>query len=232
VNDNSEMTANGSSAAIDLHVNLANQCARERILATASRRFYAEGVRAVGVDDIIADAGVAKASFYKYFPSKDDLIVEFLKRRDADWRAWLKETVESHQSDPAARPLAVFDAIEQRFRNKDFRGCAFINCIFERPDRSHPAHVAADEHKRQVIAYIASLLEPVGVPHPREMAREFMMLIDGAIVTAVREGTPWAAMSAKRIAASLLREAGVLVAIKRTVDLQEDAVVGNETQRP
>src|SRR5439155_26406388 len=109
--------------------------ARERILVTASDLFYAEGLRAVGVDTIILQAGVAKASFYKHFPSKDDLVLAFLERRDTLWRKWLAETVEPLSPDPAGRQLAVFDALAERFARDDFRGCAFINSIVELANR-------------------------------------------------------------------------------------------------
>jgi len=186
-----------------------SQSPRERILKTASELFYAGGVRAVGVDTVIAHAGVAKASFYKYFPSKNDLIVAFLKRRDAVLRQWLEQTVERLSPDPAGRPLAVFDALAQRFSSKDFRGCAFINCMVELADRGHPARTAADEHKRLTTTYIFGLLKQAGVPDPEDLAQEFMILMDGAIVTAVREGSPRAAHSAKRIAAMLLQQVSV-----------------------
>lgn len=181
--------------------------ARERILATASQLFYAEGVRAVGVEDILERAGAAKASFYKHFRSKDELIVQFIKRRDEEWRDWLRAFVEQLSPEPNGRPLAVFDALEQRFARADFRGCAFTNCIFEVPDREHPAHVAAAEHKNHVTAYLEELLRGAQVPDPASLAREFMMLVDGAVVTAVREGSIWPARTARRVASALLAEA-------------------------
>lgn len=180
---------------------------RERILETAAELFYADGIRAVGVDTIIARAGVAKASFYKHFPSKDDLVVAFLKRRDAQWRELLRRAVERQSPEPAGRPLAIFDVLAQRFAKPEFRGCAFINSIVELANRSHAAHAAADEHKRAVTAYLSELLQAAGVADAEALAHEFMVLMDGAIVTALREGSPRAAQSAKRIAATLLREA-------------------------
>jgi AcrR family transcriptional regulator len=185
----------------------ASQSPRERILRTASELFYAEGIRAVGVDTIIARAGVAKASFYKHFPSKDDLVVAFLGRRDALLRHWLEQAVEHLSPDPAGRPLAVFDALAQRFASKEYRGCAFINCMVETADRAHAVHHAADDHKREMTQYLGRLLKAAGVPTANELAGEFMLLMDGAIVTALREGSPRAAQSAKRIAATLLRDA-------------------------
>jgi len=184
---------------------------RERILQTAAELFYAEGIRAVGVDTIIANANVAKASFYKHFPSKDDLVLEFLKRRDAFWRDWLVSGVERLSPDAAGRPLAVFDALAERFVTKGFRGCAFINTIVELANRNHAAHVASDEHKRAVTSYLRGLLKAAGVAKPDGLAHEFMILMDGAIVTAVREGSPRAALAAKRIAAILLRDASASV---------------------
>ncbi len=185
---------------------LATPSARERILETASSLFYAEGLRAVGVDTIIARAGVAKASFYRHFPSKDDLIVAFLERRDTLWRSWLKATVEQLSPAPEGRPLAVFDALAQRFALADYRGCAFINSIVELANRNHAAHHAATDHKRRVTTYLGELLTRAGIRKPDELAYRFMMLIDGAIVTTLRDGTPYPASAAREIAATMLAQ--------------------------
>jgi AcrR family transcriptional regulator len=177
---------------------------RERIMEAAAKMFYINGIRATGIDAIIATADVAKASFYKYFPTKDDLVVEFLQRRDAQWREWLRGSVERLSPNPAGRPLAVFEALHERFSSDSFRGCAFINSIVEMANRSHAAHVAADVHKKQVTAYLTGLLKAAKISGYRRLAQEFMILIDGAIVTALREGRPDAAHAAKRIATLLL----------------------------
>jgi AcrR family transcriptional regulator len=177
---------------------------RERILDAAAKMFYVNGIRATGIDAVIAAADVAKASFYKYFPTKDDLVVEFLQRRDAQWREWLRDAVERLSPNPAGRPLAVFDALHERFSGDGFRGCAFINSIVEMANRSHAAHIAADVHKQQVTAYLTGLLKAAKVSGYRRLAQEFMILIDGAIVTALREGRPDSARAAKRIATLLL----------------------------
>ncbi len=120
------------------------------------------------------------------------------------WREWLIASVERLAPDPARRPLAVFDALSERFARNDFRGCAFINSMVELADRSHPAHTAADEHKRKVTAYVSDLLRGAGVSNATALARDFVLLIDGAIVTAVREGDARAAATAKRVATVLL----------------------------
>lgn len=177
---------------------------RDRILEVASKLFYQNGIRAVGVDTIIAQSDVAKMTFYKHFKSKDLLVLEFLKRRDELWRAWFESTVSRLAPKAKDRPLAIFGALEERFSRKDFRGCAFINTMVEMADGNHIAHQAAAEHKLKVQKIIRSLLSEAGVKKPEELAKAFLLLMDGAIVTAVRERKPGSAKAAKKIAASLL----------------------------
>ncbi|MGV9974276.1 TetR/AcrR family transcriptional regulator [Nocardia beijingensis] len=177
--------------------------AKQRLLTTAEELFYAEGIRAVGLDRLLQASGVGRASFYRHFASKDDLVVAVLEDRDRRWLDWLRESVEQ-TGDPAARPLAVFDALAQRFARKDFRGCAFINTMVEVADRESAAHQVADRHKRRVIEYLDELLTDAGRSDADELAAELALLVDGAIVTAVREGTPEAASRARAIAERLL----------------------------
>ncbi|MGY2113543.1 TetR/AcrR family transcriptional regulator [Nocardia gipuzkoensis] len=178
--------------------------AKQRLLTTAEDLFYAEGIRAVGIDRLLHESGVGRASFYRHFASKDDLIVAVLEDRDRRWLSWLRESVEAKTDDPAARLLAVFDALADRFARKDFRGCAFINTMVEVADRASAAHQVADRHKRRVIAYLSELLTEAGRSDATELAAELALLVDGAIVTAVREGTPDAATRARTIARRLL----------------------------
>lgn len=177
---------------------------RERILEVASQLFYQNGIRAVGIDTIIAQADVAKMTFYKHFKTKDLLVVEFLKRRDERWRAWFEETVHRLAPRVENRPLAIFDALEERFLTADFRGCAFINTMVEVADGDHLAHQTAAEHKEKVQSFIQSVLTEAQVKNAEDVAKAFMLLVDGAIVTAVREKNPDSAGEAKRIAASLI----------------------------
>ena len=176
--------------------------ARERLLETAERLFYAEGIRAVGVERILEESGVGRASFYRHFASKDDLVVEVLRRRDEAWRAWLAASVAP--AAPEERPLAVFDAMRERFERRDFRGCAFGNSIAETADPDHPVHRVAAEHKAKVVAMLDDLLAEAGHADHAELARSLMLLVDGAIVTAVREESPDAAGLARQLAARLL----------------------------
>ena len=177
---------------------------RDRILEVASLLFYQQGVRAVGVDTLIAQSGVAKMTFYKHFKSKDLLVLEFLKRRDELWRTWFESAVSRLAPKIEDRPLAIFDALEERFSSKEFRGCAFINTMIEMANGDHLAHQAAAEHKQKVHKIFRSLLSDAGVKKSDELAKAFLLLMDGAIVTAVREQKPGSAKAAKKIAASLL----------------------------
>ncbi|WP_280493886.1 TetR/AcrR family transcriptional regulator [Nocardia asiatica] len=178
--------------------------AKQRLLTTAEDLFYAEGIRAVGIDRLLQESGVGRASFYRHFASKDELIVAVLEDRDRRWLNWLRESVEAKAEDPAARPLAVFEALADRFARNDFRGCAFINTMVEVADRASAAHQVADRHKRRVIEYLNELLTEAGISDAAESAAELALLVDGAIVTAVREGTPDAAIRARAIAQRLL----------------------------
>lgn len=172
----------------------------ERILKVADKLFYQDGIRAVGVDRLIAESGVAKASFYRAFPSKDDLVAAWLDVRDQQWRAWLQATVDQLAPRAQDKPLAVFDALDTRFRLSTFRGCAFINTITELARLDHPGAHAARRHKESVKTLLASLLKDAGYKNFEPLAVIFLQLIDGAIVAAVREGKPDAALRAKQLA--------------------------------
>jgi AcrR family transcriptional regulator len=168
--------------------------ARQRLLDTAEKLFYADGIRATGVERILQESGVGRASFYRHFASKDDLVVAVIRSRDERWRAWLAQAV----TERGNHPLDVFDALADRFAANDFRGCAFINTMVEIADPAHPGFHAAAEHKRLVTEYLDGLLDD------RDLAEQFQLLVDGAIVTALREGTPAPAARARKIAKALL----------------------------
>jgi AcrR family transcriptional regulator len=182
-----------------------SQAAAERILDTASKLFYQKGIRATGVDGIAADSGMTKMTLYACFGSKEELVRAYLARRDQRWRDWFKGAVERHpHRDPAQRPLAIFDALAERFADPEFRGCAFINAMAELGDRGHPGYVAATEHKASVQEYVQSLIKESGYRDAGSLAKRFMILIDGAMVTAYREGSAAPARHAREIAASVL----------------------------
>lgn len=177
---------------------------RERILDAASAAFYRRGIRAVGVDSVIADAGVAKATLYRHFPSKDALVQAFLERRDHRWRAWFAEAVDRLAPDPADRPLAVFDALGEWFASDDFRGCAFINAAVEITDPAHPARAAVRDHERRLAEHLTRLCREAGLDDPEGASAALFLLVEGAIVCALVEGTHTPAARARTAAARLL----------------------------
>ncbi|MBO1418307.1 TetR/AcrR family transcriptional regulator [Streptomyces sp. FH025] len=174
--------------------------ARERLLATADELFYAEGVRAVGVERLLEVSGVGRASFYRHFPSKEELVLAVLRGRDERSRAWLEQAVAAR----GGTPLAIFDALAERFTSPEFSGCAFINAMIEDPDLDGPVCRLVIEHKRAVTEYIAGLLTAAGHPDPEQLAQQFLMLMDGAHVTALRTRSAAPALQAKAIAEMLL----------------------------
>lgn len=178
--------------------------ARERILATASRLFYERGIRNVGIDEIIATAGVAKASLYKHFASKDALIVEVLQEQDAAWRKHLETEVAGRADAPKERLLAVFDVLEDWFGEASFRGCAFINTTVELASPGHPGHAASREHKRRIRSYLRDLAKAAKVKDPDALAGQLALLAEGAIVTALMEQSAEPARRARKAAAQLL----------------------------
>ncbi|MBI2384664.1 MAG: TetR/AcrR family transcriptional regulator [Elusimicrobia bacterium] len=180
--------------------------ARERILAAATRLFYAHGVNSVGVDRIVAEAEVTKTSLYRHFPSKEILVVAFLGRINREWSAWLKERVEGASVQPRARLLAVFDALGEWFRTPTFRGCPFINTSAEISNRSNPAAKAASAFKTGFRDYLRALSDEAKVRDPGLLADQLLLLADGAIVRAAMTGDVRSASAAKKAAGSLIRQ--------------------------
>ena len=175
---------------------------RQRILDVATDLFYRQGIQAVGVDAIIDTADVARMSFYRHFRSKEGLALAVLERRDERLCAWFEQEVERLAPDARMRPLAVFDALAMRFARPGYRGCAFLNTIAETPSPSNSLHRAAAAHKSRFEAYFVRLLRAAGMDE--SASADLMLLFDGAVVTAVREGNPSAAKRAKRMAERLL----------------------------
>ena len=139
--------------------------ARERILETAFRLFYAKGIRAVGVDLIIAESGVAKATFYKHFPAKDDLVVAYLDKVDGIWSGRTLEAAAAAGPDPAEQLVGLFDALGSACRRDGYRGCAFINAAAESQPGT-PVHERTVAHKAAVLAWIKDLAKQAGARYP------------------------------------------------------------------
>lgn len=154
--------------------------ARDRIFAVADELFYRQGIRAVGVDAIAKEAGVAKISLYRAFPSKDDLIVAYLADRNADyWQRW-DRAFAKHEGDPRAQLRAMMEYLADRTTAPDYRGCPFTNDATEFPEPSHPGRRVAEENKRELRRRLLRLAEALGAPDPKTLADGLVLLVEGA----------------------------------------------------
>jgi AcrR family transcriptional regulator len=177
---------------------------QERILQTADRLFYGQGIRAVGVDTIADEVGISKRTLYNYFPSKDDLIVAYLLRR-------LRPRAMS-ELPPAQQILEDFDRLERSFAAGGFRGCPFVNAVAELKEPGHAANKLALVFKEQRRTWFRDLLIRLGVADPEALAMQLMLLVDGAIAAALVRGDPTVARSAREAARVLLAAAGIATA--------------------
>lgn len=156
--------------------------ARERVLDAAGRLFYEHGIQAVGVDWISAEADVGKMTLYRHFPSKDDLVVAYLERRDRWWRTYFAQAVEDSKGTPIGRLARLFKRLEDWFKTDGFFGCAFINADAERIDG--PAQALVTEHKTAMRTLIRAQVAAHGVNDVDSVTEQIFLLMEGAIVTA------------------------------------------------
>lgn len=177
--------------------------ARERILDTAFRLFYAHGPRGVGVDTVIAESGVAKATLYKHFPRKDELVLAYLDKVDQTWFGQLRAAARDAGDDPRAQLVGMFDALASASRREGYHGCAFINTAAE-SDTGSDVHARTVEHKRVVRAWVTDLARRAGAADPDLLARQLTMLIDGGLAVGVLDADPTASLAAKEAARSLV----------------------------
>jgi len=183
--------------------------ARERVLHVAYDLFCRHGVQAIGVDRIVAEAGVAKMTLYKHFRSKDDLIVAALDRREELWTyGWLEQEIERRTDTPTERLLAIFDLFDEWFRREDYEGCLFNNCLLEIHDPASLIRVAAVQKRANIRSFLQRLAEEGGARFPETLARDVQLLMTGAIVAA-DEGDVDAAQRASRIAALVIEREGL-----------------------
>lgn len=160
------------------------ESAKDRILRVADELFYREGVRAVGIDRIIAESGVAKASFYRSFPTKDDLVVAYLELRRLRGIGYI-EHARKERPESALEQLHFFiDYLAERMLRPDYRGCAFMNTIVEFPDTDHPCHAKALAVRNEVFDRIADMAEEAGLRSPRELSEQLRLLYSGASMVA------------------------------------------------
>lgn len=154
--------------------------ARQRLLATATRIFYSEGIHSVGVDRIIAEAKVTRATFYRHFPSKDDLILAYLREIHEMDRGAV-DAVITTDSRPVAPLLAIANFIAEHIQSPGFRGCAFLNAAAEYPDTAHPVRQEIIAHRQWFLDTLTTLMAQVEEETAESAARHFVMLRDGAM---------------------------------------------------
>ncbi len=186
----------------------ARESGRERVSRAAYELFSRDGLRAVGVEAVIARAGTAKMTLYRNFPSKDDLILDFLRRREQLWtREWLEAESRRRGETPREQLLAIFDVFSEWFSRPDFEGCAFLTTMIEVSDPEHPVHRAAVGHLANIRAYIGELAAAAGIADTDAFARKWHILMKGSIMAA-HEGDTAAAARAREMGELLLRDHG------------------------
>jgi AcrR family transcriptional regulator len=183
--------------------------ARERVLDTAYDLFHRHTLNTVGVDRIVAEAGVAKTTLYRHFPSKDELAVSVLGRHQDVWMTgWLEQELMRRGGTPAARVLALFDAFDNWFRRDDYEGCLFTRALLEVRDPQNPVRSAAVAGLTNVRALIRKLAQQSGVQDPERFAFQIQLLLLGATVAAV-SGELDAARRGREVARLMLEQEGI-----------------------
>jgi len=177
-----------------------------RLLRATETLIYQGGIHATGMDAIVKASGVARKSVYKHYPTKDALVAAALQARDERWMQWFIAAT-TQAATPRARLLSVFDALQEWFASDGFHGCAFINAAGEIGDAEHPIRKVSRLHKERLLSHVLSLMQAAGLPEPEETARQWLVLIYGAIAVALVTGDLSITHSAQRAAEALLPRA-------------------------
>jgi AcrR family transcriptional regulator len=183
-----------------------SSAARQRILDSAYELFSRRGIRAVGIDEVITNASVAKATLYRHFDSKDALVLAFLQQREQLWtRNWVEAEARRRGDTPEEQLLAIFDLFDEWFRKDDFEGCSFINVLLEMNDRESVVGKACTEHLITIRSIIRTLAEEAHLRDPDQFAHSWHILMKGSIVAA-GEGDREAARRAQAMARLLIEQ--------------------------
>ncbi|GGH42158.1 transcriptional regulator, TetR family [Cribrihabitans marinus] len=177
---------------------------RDELIRNALKIFYRNGFNATGMDLVAKETGVSKTSIYKHFRTKDELILAVLRLRDEEFRNWLFRRMEELGETPAAQLLAMFDALEEWFLADGFQGCMFIKASAEFQNKDDAINRQSYAHKELLADHLARLAEAAGYEDPQELARQLLILKEGAIVLAAMSHAPAPASEAKAIALRLL----------------------------
>lgn len=177
--------------------------ARERLIVTAADLFYRYGCHATGIDTVIAQAGVAKMTLYKHFPSKEDLVAATVHYLDELYSSRYEAALTSDGL-PETRLLRLFDIVEGWTRSGDFFGCPFVNLCAEFPAHSNPVHAAAAQNKRRMLRTIEGLAAETGARSPGHLARQLQILLEGSVALAQVTGSAQFVADARAAAKTLL----------------------------
>jgi AcrR family transcriptional regulator len=176
---------------------------RDIILDVTEKLIYKSGIAATGMDLLVKTAGVSRKSIYRYFANKEELTIAALQRRDVRWMNWYRTEVDKAAT-PADRLLNLFTVLKAWFDSEGFRGCAFINTSGETGDPQDPVRLVAKEHKQKLLDYVCELCTEHGATDPQALAKQLLILIDGAITVALVMGDHSAADNAQCMARKLL----------------------------
>jgi AcrR family transcriptional regulator len=176
----------------------------ERILATADELFYREGIRAVGIQRVIDEAGIAKASLYAHYASKDDLVAACMERRGQAARAAMVAALDAAPDNPRAKLLALFDYQRQAVGDAAFRGCPVMKTHTELTEPDHPARRITAAHRQSLLELFARLVKEAGLRSPDYVAGALIVLFDGAVATTVVDGDPNATRYARLAAEQII----------------------------
>lgn len=174
---------------------------RERLAEAAVKRFYRDGFRNVGLDQVLADVGISKTAFYKHYECKEDLILAGLDLKSRWLQGAFREMVrEIGGESPLGQLRALVDVVERITASEEFQGCIFVNVAMEYPLPHEPAHIAAAGHKRAIEDFVSHLATQAGAADPPQLARELCLIMEGAYVTRQVSGDPHSLEVARRIA--------------------------------
>ncbi|AIQ10776.1 TetR/AcrR family transcriptional regulator [Paenibacillus durus] len=177
---------------------------KEHILQVASDLFNKQGIRATGVDQVVAESQVAKMTLYNHFPSKEELVLAYLMRQDEQWREWFERSVNKRGATPIEKLLAVFDVLGEWFVEPNFNGCAFIKTASEYAEHSHPYYEAAQQYKTYMRDFLGTLVKEAGAAKPDALTNGLYLLVEGAITIAMLQTDLHAAQHARETAQLLI----------------------------
>ena len=163
---------------------------RDKILIAAAQLFYYKGFNQVSINEVITSSDIARRTFYRYFPSKDELIVEVMRFQAKRWLNWFEETLNIRANCPKEKILASFDVLQEWYTSPDYHGCPFIKAALEIADASHPVNQIAVMVRQSIRTYIFKLALEAGIQSPEVFSQQYLLLLGGSILMASIENTP------------------------------------------